>query len=171
MYCRICGKFMDNDVEIYCDDCKKMLENDQARNKNKEETGRAIRKEGSAKEGIKKAIFSSVFAVAGFIFAVIGMSFFFALLLQKGYVPDITKASEFLAWESTGIVFTALATPLAIIGTLFGVQSIKTFKKAKKEIKVKPIATFILGILGLILNAVVLLLIFIALIVAIIIFI
>ena len=28
MYCRICGKFMDNDVEIYCDDCKKMLENE-----------------------------------------------------------------------------------------------------------------------------------------------
>ena len=171
MYCRICGKFMDNDVEIYCDDCKKMLENDQARSVNKpEETGRAIKKEGSAKEGIKKAVFSSIFAVIGFIFAVIGLSFLFALILQKGYEPDITSISEFLAWESVGIVFTVLSTPLAIVGLLFGVKSIKTFQKAKREMRVKPVVTFVLGILGLILNIVVLILIFIAFILAIVVF-
>ena len=174
MYCRLCGKFIDNDVEFYCEDCKKMLEHDQEKdqkNNGKQETGRAIRKEGSAKEGMKKAFFSSMFAVIAFISAIIGMSFLFALLMQKGYVPDIEKATEFLAFESVGIVFTVLALPCAIIGLLFAIQSIKTFQKAKKEMRVKPVATFVLGILGIILNAVSMFLIFIAFIVGIILFI
>ena len=69
MYCRICGKFMDNDVEIYCDDCKRMLENDNI--ESEEDNSLEIKKKGYSAKILKSAIISLIIGLVNLVFTVV----------------------------------------------------------------------------------------------------
>ena len=79
--------------------------------------------------GFGKALVSTILSSVGFIFAYIA-------LLFSAVVPE------------TGLAMSFLALPLIIIPFIFGIKSINLFK-SRKATCAKPIATLILGIVGL----------------------
>lgn len=94
-------------------------------------------KPGSRKEGFGKALASTILGVIGFVFAMIA------------YFGCVVGAAE--DWVlGVGIMFMIFTCPLAIIGLVNGIRSIKVFSACKKEGKVKPIATLVLGINGVV---------------------
>ena len=95
----------------------------------------------SRMNGFGKALTSTILSVVGFIF------FYVAMLLSI--------ASPIAA--VFGFIF---SLPLVIIPMIFGIQSIKVFKRTSAP-DPKPVATLVLGIVGLAMSALTALLLFI----------
>ena len=94
--------------------------------------------------GLGKAISSVIFATIAAIFVVIAAeSFFFSMCF--GY--DFYEFYEDMA--ATMIALSIISLPFAIVSTVQGAKSIGNFKYALKTWNSKPIATLILGIVGL----------------------
>lgn len=100
-------------------------------------------KSGNRMEGFGKALTATILSNVGFVFAYIAL-IVLAMATEYGYdtiyFSEISGPSFFCALIAIG---------LAIPSIILGAQSIKTFKTAKAENRVKPIATLILGIVGL----------------------
>ncbi len=94
-------------------------------------------KPGSRKEGFGKALASTILGVIGFVFAMIA---------YFGFVVGAAEDSML----GLGITFMIFTCPFAIIALVNGIRSIKVFSACKKEGKVKPIATLVLGINGVV---------------------
>ncbi len=167
MYCKYCGKFIETDAEV-CPEC--LAQRSEAQPEKKEVVEQApaqaieqpapapieVKEEVSAPApapvqatpvqavpvapapqqntataGLGKAITGAALAFVGFIFAIVGM--------ELSIIPE------------AGIILNLLfALPMSIIGLVFGVKSIKTFKQVCKEGGRKPIATLICGIAGVV---------------------
>lgn len=84
--------------------------------------------------GFGKALASTIMSYFGFIFV---------------YVALIASIAD----AEVAAVLYFLATPLVVIPLIFGIQSIKTFVR-RKATCAKPVATLVLGIVGLATSAI-----------------
>lgn len=154
MYCRKCGKYIGTD-DNYCKDCLKNISSpfsefdsvEQNTQQNAPQTPTPlteelplVQKEGSRKTGLKLAIFAFVLAYLSGIFISI-MDIVCQSYLQTGLYEIVT--TNFLVTIGAGLV-------PAIVGFVFGLMSILCFKTEKKQNRILPIATLILGILAVV---------------------
>lgn len=167
MYCRKCGKQIDYDSEL-CKECQEMEEffsapANEFQFEEKEEVQQPQQAyyqpqqptqplPGNKKEGFGKALTSTILGVLAYFLVSIALGLLMGL-------ADISYADfnyDRVAYEAAcdliqgiAIVITIIAIGLAIPSLILGIKSIKCFIKQKREGKVKPIATLILGIVGL----------------------
>ncbi|MBQ3115969.1 MAG: hypothetical protein IJC07_02965 [Clostridia bacterium] len=177
MYCKYCGKFIETEADV-CPECLAQREQASAPAEVKAEptpvqaveepapatvevkaeqpapapvqavpTPTPVPQQNSATVGLGKAITGAALGFAGFIFAIVGMEL--SILPPAGLILNLL-----------------FALPMSIIGLVFGVQSIKTFKQVCKEGGRKPIATLICGIAGVVFSGNALLFVLIGLIVS-----
>lgn len=132
---------------------------------------------GSRKTGLIKAILAAVLGYVGLISvgaisALITSTVSGVMSIESflGYLElFLTDEEELFAQMDavvsevitiiviSGIIVILFDAPLGIIGLIFGIQSIKCFNKEKREGRIKPVATLILGIAGVVLSALTLL--------------
>lgn len=152
MYCSKCGKKIDYDSPI-CKECEE-AEKSLSETFFKEEEFFEDKAESSFEnpypdsphpsstqpstklEGFGKALTSTILG-------------FRALVNFFKYANAVSAGLEYL--------FLILGIGLAIPALILGIKSIKVYRRVKKEGNVKPVATLILGIVGLVFGALVLL--------------
>ena len=147
MYCQKCGKENDNG-ELLCNDCLKKMVVEvapvEAMGKEEIEEARKVgRKTALASTIVSNA---SIFAmlIAFFIF-VMGVIFCFPSHIEE--VPS-TYAEGITMFVVGTILFFASIAGL-VVSLVLGVKSINVYRTVVAEGKPKPIATLILGIVGL----------------------
>ena len=167
MFCKNCGKYIEYD-SVYCDECKIKLEqteqkdhyfDDTKTNSQSSFSQQPIKQVGSVKDGLKSGIIGLIMAIiAGaiigyaLVFMVYCAEFHFAEYLTfEDYFsiieyipPELVTLFEKMPYLS--LIFGGISLPFSVIGLVFGVKSIKTFIKAKKDGRKKPIPTLVLGI-------------------------
>lgn len=82
--------------------------------------------------GFGKALTATILGVIGFILSYVG----FLLVIWQS-IGDV----------DSGAAFIVISIPLAIIALIFGISSIKVFS-SRKNLRPKPVATLVLGIVG-----------------------
>lgn len=117
MYCKNCGKELDQETEL-CEECKAKEAESPAADYN------------PRMEGFKPALWGAIFATVSVIVAAIG-----GVLLYSGWLGAII-----------GLLFIAAAITLAVPALILGIRSIKVFVHQKNAGQKVPIATLILGI-------------------------
>ena len=132
MYCNRCGKEIESGN--ICDACAAAAYRASVAEKAAKENYAPLETDAmpdpqNRMYGFGKALVSTILSSVGFIFAYIA-------LLFSAVVPE------------TGLAMSFLALPLIIIPFIFGIKSINLFK-SRKATCAKPIATLILGIVGL----------------------
>lgn len=127
--------------------------------------------ERDKKEGFGKALTATIMGCIGVFIS------FIVLCVMLALVEEFSVAYE--EWESSygssyaysdevlvaggvatlvvSIFFTLVSLGLAIPSLILGIKSIKCFSRARKEGRVKPIATLVLGIVGVVSSAITLL--------------
>lgn len=156
MYCRKCGKQIDYDSPI-CKECQEELIHSISQVEPKVEVKEVVQPQqaqkpqpqGSRMEGFGKALTSTILGVVSYVLVL----FAFIFIVAGGAARDATMYDEYAYSSATsmfslGIVCMMISIGLAITSLILGIKSIKCFIKQKKEGKVKPIATLILGITG-----------------------
>ena len=169
MFCKYCGKQLpDGDI---CHECAAKLEEKASASgasaapvpqKNRATYNGA---EITKSFGIGKAITSIITGGAGVISSAFG--FVFALLaflgkapdtVYEGMTPEQIEAFRSMAqgFSVAAIVLLCISAALAAVALVFGIKSIKNFTIAKAQ-GVKPVATLVIGIIGIVCGAVCLL--------------
>ncbi len=144
MYCRKCGKEIFYDAPI----CKECEEAELFFNFNEQPINFEQEPVGDRKEGFGKALTATILGALAFFISAIAFGVFSVLVEEyysTSYYYDATAIGSIVA---VGVVFSLIATGLAIPALILGIKSIKVFKLAVNEGRVKPIATLILGIVG-----------------------
>lgn len=165
MYCRKCGKQV-NDGEELCEECR---HNDLVFGE--EKIDKASAGYGSANAGnngnagagyasnaaytypgyqpapansrmygFGRALTSTILGIAGVIMQSISSGF-----AQSALADYLDMSSLF---TSLGWVFLLLSLPFAVVAVILGIKSIKAFKYIKSQGGAKPVATLVLGIIG-----------------------
>ena len=153
MYCRKCGKYIYNSDAMYCEDCEEM-DSFFGESKNAEETPSYTYQrpsynpaptrvepvysapKGNRKEGFGRALASTILSTISFVLAAAAYV----------YVLDTSMIG-------TAVILFILALASAIPSLVMGIKSINCFKAACREGRVKPVATLVLGIVGLSMSA------------------
>lgn len=144
MYCTKCGKWIDYEATV-CNECRAAEEVASAAAENREAEPRPDVSDmftpapfeidpKNRMFGFGKALTSAILGFFGFLFSYIALV---AGIIEPG----------------AGIVLFILGLPPTIISIIFGIQSIKAFKKRSANGCAKPIATLVLGIHGVALGA------------------
>ena len=131
-YCRKCGKKLEDNAEL-CENCRneELVFGDGS-----EEVTSAVSQAGK-KDGFVKALLSVILPyAASVLFGVV-----LGVIIGFGLLDTLQKAGIVIV----GMLFIA---PM-VISIIFGIQSIKAFVRNKREGRAKPIATLVLGIIGL----------------------
>ncbi len=164
MYCRNCGKWIDDDAEL-CVDCKET--SDFFSEEPSEEpssvargtsVGQAV--EGSRKTGLGKALTATILSAISYFLIMFAAGLILGALEEyEEYVYYYEFSMiEFLEYiEIYEITLFCLLAPIgmSIPALIMGILSIVCFKREKNAGRVKPIVTLILGIVGLVLAALV----------------
>ena len=166
MYCRRCGKFINNDASV-CNECvEEMLKNEQkatvTEKKQDEQKVQVLTVVSDATEvapvqqviyqrssspkkenvGLTRAIWSVVLPVVAFLVFI-----FIAMRLS-----DVDVTAEYNYASSIAVSIIIFAFPECILGVIFGAKSIVTSNRIAKQTGVRPKATLICGIIGLALS-------------------
>lgn len=143
MYCRKCGKEIFYDAPI----CKECEEAELFFNFNEQPINFQQEPVGDRKEGFGKALTATILGVIAVFISAIAFGVVTALIEQytANYYYDTTAIGSIVA---VGVVFSLIAVGLSIPSLILGIKSIKVFKLAVNEGRVKPIATLVLGIVG-----------------------
>lgn len=143
MYCRKCGKEIFYESPI----CKECEEAELFFNFNEQPINFQQEPVGDRKEGFGKALTATILGAIAVFISAIAFGVVTALIEQytANYYYDTTAIGSIVA---VGVVFSLIATGLAIPALILGIKSIKVFKLAVNEGRVKPIATLVLGIVG-----------------------
>ena len=130
MYCKKCGKELDQEAEL-CEECKaKEAEAPVAETPAQPVAPAPAADYNPRMEGFKPALTGAIFATVAVIVAAIASA-----LLYSGWFGAII-----------GILFLAAAVVLAVPALILGIRSIKVFVNQKNAGQPVPIATLILGI-------------------------
>ncbi len=157
MYCRKCGKQINYDAP-YCLECQEMdalfitPEEEQAKQRTQESAYTAAPAyqpapqplQGDRKEGFGKALASTILAVVSYFLVCIALGVIGALDTYSYY--GYSYASD--EWAAA-MVFMLMSIGTAVPALIMGIQSMKCFFRQKREGKVKPVATLVLGIVGM----------------------
>ena len=98
---------------------------------------------GNRKEGFGKALAATILSNVGFVIAYIA---FLLMIIAADYAYDYELASETAA---PALMFALVSIGMGIASIVLGKQSIGVFNEAKNANRVRPVATLILGIIGL----------------------
>lgn len=134
MYCKKCGKFIGTD-EDFCYECKSESLMDEpvqpvAQSAQPVAQPQAqVERAGNVMTGFGKALAGTIVGFFGFIFAVVALMF--------------ASLGGF-----TGAFFMVLSLSIAggVISLIFGIQSIKVFKREKRAGNKPPVPALVLGI-------------------------
>ena len=130
MYCKKCGKELDQEVEL-CEECKaKEAEAPVAETPDQPVTPAPAADYNPRMEGFKPALTGAIFATVSVILASVG-----GVLLYSGWFGAII-----------GLLFIAAACVLGVPALILGIRSIKVFVHQKNAGQPVPVATLILGI-------------------------
>ena len=161
MYCRKCGKYIYGDA-MYCEDCEEM-DSFFGESKNAEETPSYTYQrpsynpapkrtepvysapKGNRREGFGRALASTILSVVAFFISVVAFSLAPFALEDYAYGYLGSGPAFFVAT----MVVSVIALIFAIPSLVMGAKSIGCFKAACRAGKVKPVATLVLGIVGL----------------------
>lgn len=163
MYCRKCGKQIDYDAE-FCHECSEVeahfgAEAPKANEPQQAQTAQqtpysqmppawqaqaqfqqqAQAQKGSVMTGFGKALASTIMSYIGFIFS---------FLAFGGFAEAIDYGDESMLGAS--VVLFMITLGLCIPALIMGIQSIKTFSRAKKNGEKKPVPALVLGICGVV---------------------
>ena len=136
MYCKNCGKEVDNN-EIYCSDCKQKLEKNNFQVRDVKPI-QDEKKSGSITSGLKDSIISLVKGII--IFIISCATYFFLLVTFIDFVLEV--GFSLVAGAILAIVFVVLSCKVIISGA----KSIKHFKNECFWDRVKPVPTLVVGI-------------------------
>lgn len=141
MYCRKCGKQIDYDAPI-CNECRdaEIFFGDSSN----KDFSQPI---GDRKEGFGQALASTIIGAITFFISLIAMTIITIAIEEITYGYNgggSIGISIFLAVSCLGGAIPAM---------IFGIKSIKCFIAAKRDGRIKPIATLVCGIVGLVLSA------------------
>ena len=125
MYCKKCGKFVEGESDL-CENCRQAPTYAQT----------TVIPPQPVNNGFKKALASTIVSEGGGMLMVIGLFF--------------CNFSEFIltVLGILGILFLSAALAAYILGLIWGIQSIKKFAELKRAGFQKPVATLVLGIVG-----------------------
>lgn len=174
MYCTQCGKQIESG--ILCEECLKKQELGQEEVASSEAQTQSVEQEVAVSEAvIETPVFSPsekevVIAKkgnrkAGLTKAIIGAVLgFVALIIVSTGLSIISTMADLLIYNTITIeaynsalivvaVLTFISIGISIPSLIFGISSIKTFKKEKSATGTKPIATLILGIVAIVYSA------------------
>ncbi len=147
MYCTRCGKQIDYD-SLICKECQQeLLKASVERETSSIEQPRTYstvkpRLTGKVTDGIGNGIGSIIFGVVAVYLSYLAIVVA-AIAVAESYVNEF-NAFAFLSLFINFIAFCAEAVSVA-----FGVKAIKMFIDAKKQNRVKPVPTLVLGIVGI----------------------
>ncbi|MBQ7879667.1 MAG: hypothetical protein IJ317_03355 [Clostridia bacterium] len=135
MYCKQCGKFIGTDEDL-CYDCKSAQRMEQRPVEPTPQPQQAYaqpaqpqaERAGSVMTGFGKALAGSIVSVVSFVFLLMGL-----IHSAVGYA-----ASAFLVW--------GMGVAGGVVSLIFGIQSIKCFKRESAADRKKPIPALVLGI-------------------------
>ena len=174
MYCRKCGKQIDYDSE----NCKECQEMETFFSAPEIEPKFEVREEprpqytqpqyaytqprqplpGNKKEGFGKALTSTILGSIGIVVALIAYVCLLAAMDYDYYYDYYYYDSYYYeSMISVGVIFMLMSLGLAIPSLILGIKSMSCFFKQKREGKVKPVATLVLGIVGVATSALALL--------------
>ncbi len=156
MRCMKCGKELDHDGNI-CDECLKngvvfeelteivpveVVDEPVPQNVNA-----PVKQQGDRMHGFAKALLSTIFGnLSVFLMSSVLST------LSMNEIMEEAGASYTVSWPNILIGLHGIV--LMIISMVFGVRSIKTFIADKEAGRVKPIATLVCGIIGVVASAI-----------------
>ena len=156
MYCRKCGKQIDYEAEL-CKECQEMetffsdpaIEPQFEVKEQPQYTQQPVQPlPGNKKEGFGKALAATILGSIAYFIASVALGMLMGLQdVANDYYYTYDKAA-YDAVQAVSIVFAVIALGLAIPALILGIKSMSCFFKQKREGKVKPIATLVLGIVG-----------------------
>ena len=160
MYCRKCGKEIDYDSP-FCKGCEEKFLNmtDEKPFKvilaqEEQAKGEQQPLQGSRMDGFKKALTAAILGEVSVILFIFLAPFSMVLLETSMLFFDGTLMGALISilfgFLAVGVL---LANIPAIFAIKYGIQSIKCFINAVREKRVKPIATLICGIVGVVWSA------------------
>lgn len=137
MYCRKCGKQIDYDEPI-CNECREaeIFFDDSVNNDFSQPVG-------DPKEGFGLALASTI----------IGAITLFIIITAITIITDILVGTIYNVSAGISSIISTLCLGGAIPALIFGIKSIKCFIAAKRDGRIKPVATLVCGIIGLVLSA------------------
>lgn len=141
MYCRKCGKQIDYDAPI-CNECRTAENVFDALSNNG--FSQPI---GDRKEGFGRSLTSTIIGGITFFLSLISMAIISVALQEITY-----------GYYSGGSIVISIFLSVSCLGgaipaMIFGIKSIRCFIVAKNDGRIKPIATLVCGIVGLVLSA------------------
>lgn len=159
MYCRNCGKFIENDSD-YCTDCapkEAPVEAVSVEEPVAEPVVETVedaepvqpKKEGKVMDGFGPALTSTILGIVAFSIAYVAYLFF----TMDGILSINSYGGPTILMIVMGVIFTIVAIALAIPSLVMGIKSIKLFKSAVANNRAKPIPALILGIYGTVQSA------------------
>ncbi len=176
MFCRKCGKQIDYDAEV-CKECQETDEffsgaasSTQGTESSNTDTAsftvtdfeqpvQPVAPAGNKKVGFGKALASTILAGIAYFLVLIALELIseaLGLNYESEYYAYATEVVIDSDMMIIALVLTAIGIALSIPALIMGIQSMKCFFRQKREGKVKPIPTLVLGIVGLALSAMVL---------------
>lgn len=143
MYCKKCGRYLNGNADL-CEECKE------------KEVTAYVENEDT---GFGKALAGTITGVIGYIFMMIAFCIFvvaieisaFEYLDMEMYDEDLFELSNIINFEAlmpSSIVCMIIGAVLSVFALVFGIKSIAKFKQCVKMGMKKPVATLVLGIVG-----------------------
>ena len=100
---------------------------------------------GSRAVGLGSAIASAALAYPGLLYGIDGLLCSWIMFIMYYGADSAFEYVEYIPFGVVGVIFTIAGLILTVVGLVKGIKSIKVFKRSSP----KPIATLILGLLGL----------------------
>ena len=100
---------------------------------------------GSRAVGLGSAIASAALAYPGLLYGIYGLLFSWIMFIMYYGADSALEYVEYIPFGVFGVIFAISGLILTVVGLVKGIKSIKVFKRSSP----KPIATLILGLLGL----------------------
>ena len=110
----------------------------------KSEERDASKPRGSRAVGLGSAIASAALAYPGLLYGIYGLLFSWIIFIMYYGADSALEYVEYIPFGVFGVIFAISGLILTVVGLVKGIKSIKVFKRSSP----KPIATFILGLLG-----------------------
>lgn len=100
---------------------------------------------GSRAVGLGSAIAAAALAEPGLLYGIYGLLFSWIMFIMYYGADSAFEYVEYIPIGVCGVIFAIAGLILTVVGLVKGIKSIKVFKRSSP----KPIATLILGLLGL----------------------
>ena len=160
MYCMKCGKFIGTD-DVYCSDCAPkeapaaapVVESTPVTEPIAEPVYTYYepvkpQRQGRVMDGFGPALTSVILSIFAYAFAFVGYMYICICITGNEFFMELFAVPNDIITLACGIVVLAFAAGFAIPSLILGIKSIKCFRYAVSNKRVKPIPALALGIYG-----------------------